>query len=252
MTSNARVPLMARATGTQSGLGPATTGPKQLTNHQRQMLGSAFQDSKRRDALMVAVGTTPEVSHAGTDDDEPTALGQLFDGEAPARELTGRDLFKTVQAPVQSREGRRSKQVYLQVINQFAVGNNPRYQPDGTVGRGHIFIWDVSRAMNAEIPHFVGIKEHSLGQTVDWLRHEGPVRGWHRSGGEDALEAAASGMLVVAMPKEVRIKQLAIVRPDPPDADGRPRLAAAGVKIGNNLGVFDALGVYSVEYFYHA
>src|SRR5439155_20490606 len=99
----------------------------------------------------------------------PTALGKTFDGITPANELTNRDLFKAVQAPVQSREGRRGKDLYQQVINQFAVGNNARYQPDGPDrGRAHIFIWDLSRAMNCEVPHFFGANEMSLGQTIDW------------------------------------------------------------------------------------
>jgi hypothetical protein len=248
--------LMKGAGGTNSGVSNpgATTGPKQLTEHQKRMLGSAFQDSKRMEALKVAVGNTGERKRPEEDDDdEPTALGPLFDGTTPARELTGRDLFKTVQAPVQSREGRRSKQIYRQVINQFAVGNNPRYPPDGPdKPRAHIFIWDVSRAMNCEVPHFIAAKELTLGQTVDWLRHEGPTRGWMRASPEDAVNAAMQGMLVIAMPKEIRLKQLAIVVPEPPDKDGRPRLAGAAVKIGNNLSIYEALGVYAADFFAHA
>jgi hypothetical protein len=241
--------------GTQSGVSNpgATTGPKQLTEHQKRMLGSAFQDSKRMQAMKVTVGNTGERRVPDDDDDEPTALGPLFDGVTPARELTGRDLFKTVQAPIQSREGRRGKEIYRQVINQFAVGNNPRYPPDGPdKPRAHIFIWDVSRAMNCEVPHFISVKELSLGQTVDWLRHEGPTRGWMRANPEDALNAALQGLMVVAMPKEIRLKQLAIVIPEPPDKDGRPRLAGAAVKIGNNLSLYEALGVYAADFFIHA
>jgi len=230
----------------------AITQPKQLTQHQKQMLSSAFQDAARMNHLKSVVGNTGERARDDDDDDEATAMGRSFDGEEPASELTGRDLFKTVQAPVQSREGRRNKNAYEQVLNQFAVGHNPRYEPDGPgKPRGHIFVWDVSRAMNCEVPHFIGMKELSYAQTVDWIRHEGPARGWNRANMEDAIAAAQAGQLVLALPKEVRLKQVAVVRPADPDPDGRPRLAAAAVKIGGNLSVYEALGVYAAEYFLH-
>ena len=150
-------------------------------------------------------------------------------------------------------EGRRSPETYRMVINQFAVGHNPRYEPDAPdKPRGHIFIWDVSRAMNCEIPHFVGAKEMSLAQTVDWLRHEGPMRGWTRASIPDAHEAAQQGMLAVLVPKDIKLKQLAIVLPDPETApDGKPFVAAAGKARGNKLKLGDALGVFLAECFVH-
>jgi hypothetical protein len=223
------------------------------------MLGSAFQDSARMNAMKMAVGNTNESrllrSRDDDDDDEATALGHKFDGVRPAMELTNRDLFKSVQAPVQSRPGRRSREIYKNVIFQFAVGNNPRYVPDNPGpdgGRGHIFVWDVSRAMNCEVPHFMGIKELSLSQTVDWLRYEGPMQGWTRASAEDAVAMAMKGHLVLALPREIRVKQVAVVMPVPADRDGRPRVSAAGVKMGNSMGMFDALGVYAAEYLFHA
>jgi hypothetical protein len=235
-----------RNTGAQG----AITVPTHLTDHQRRLLSSAFQDAGRLNHLRSVVGGAGGPNR--DDDDEPTALGKMFDGVTAAKELTNRDLFKAVQAPVQSREGRRTKDLLQQVINQFAVGNNPRYTPDGPDrGRAHILIWDVSRAMNCEVPHFVGIKELTLGQTVDWLRHEGPVRGWMKGGAPEAVNAAREGLMVIAVPKEVRIKQMGVVTTLPPDPDGRPRLAAAAMKVGNNLSVYEALGVYAADYFIH-
>jgi hypothetical protein len=232
---------------------PSGPGLAGMTDHQKRMLGSAFQDSKRMNAMQNAIGTAPGLLAKDDDDEEETALGPLFDGVTPARELTSRDLFKAVQAPVQSREGRRSRQVLKQVVNQFAVGHNPRYQPDGPGNpRSHIFIWDVSRAMNVEVPHFVGAKELSLGQTCDWLRHEGPTRGWIRAAMEDAAGYARQGLLVIAMPREIRLKHLAVVSPDAVEKDGRPRLSSCSVKLGNNLSVYDALGVYAADFFVHA
>ncbi len=230
----------------------ATTAPKQMTGHQKQQLASAFQDAARMRATAYVMGTAGGRKDEGDDDDEATALGKVFDGNAPAPELTARDLFKAVQAPVQSREGRRSQRIYQQVIAQFAIGHNARYEPDGPGRpRGHIYVWDVSRAMNCEVPHFLGVKELSLTQTVDWLRAEGPSRGWLRADPKTVVELAGAGQLVIAVPKEIRLKQMGIVIPEPADKDGRPRLAGAGVKLGGNLSVYELLGAYAAEFFMH-
>lgn len=255
-TGGVNLSALMKGGGGGTNSSAAQTGPKQLTDHQKKMLGSAFQDSARMNALKTTLGNTEErkaLTSQDDDDEEPTALGLKFDGVRPAIELTSRDLFKAVQAPVQSRPGRRSREIYKNVIFQFAVGNNPRYVPEGPDrGRGHIFVWDVSRAMNCEVPHFVGVKELSLGQTVDWLRYEGPMQGWTRASPEDAVANAMKGMMVLALPREIRLKQLAVVMPVPAERDGRPKVAAAGVKIGNNLGLFDALGVYAADFLFHA
>ncbi|MBL8955566.1 MAG: hypothetical protein JNK82_32625 [Myxococcaceae bacterium] len=229
-----------------------TTAPKQMTGHQKDQLASAFQDQARLKAAALVLGKAPGAKR-DDDDDEATALGKVFDGVTPAPELTSRDLFKAVQAPVQSREGRRSKKIFHQVLAQFAIGKNPRFDPDGPgKPRGHIFVWDVSRAMNCEVPHFFGVKELTLAQTVDWLRAEGPSRGWLRADPKAVVELAGKGQLVIALPKEMRLKQMGIVTPEPADKDGRPRLAGAGVKLGPNLSVHELLGVYAAEFFTHA
>ncbi len=116
----------------------------------------------------------------------------------------------------------------------------------------YIFVWDVSRAMNCEIPHFVGAKELSLGQTVDWLRHEGPMRGWIRASVDDAHLQAKSGLLVVATPRDLKLRQMAVVLPDEEtSADKKPYVAAAAKLRGNRLTLTEALGVVAVDCFVH-
>jgi hypothetical protein len=240
---------------TQPGLGPGASGAREPTPFQKAQLSSAFQgarEAQSKATLARTLGKTAAPLY-GEDQDEPTAVGKAFDGEVPAAELVNRDVWKAVQAPVQSREGRRSGELYRTVIHQFAVGKNPRYENDAPdKPRGHIFVWDVSRAMNCEIPHFVGAKELSLGQTVDWLRHEGPMRGWTRASVEDAHQQAQGGMLVVVMPHDLKLKQLAIVLPDAETTpDGKPFVAAAGKQRGNRLKLSEALGVFAVDCFVH-
>ncbi len=242
----------------QSGVttGPGASGPRQPTPFQKAQLSSAFQNDREAQSKATLARTLGKTSTPlyPDDEDEPTAIGARFDGEVPAQELNNRDLWKAVQAPVQSREGRRSPEIYRTVINQFAVGHNPRYESDAPEKpRGHIFVWDVSRAMNCEIPHFVGAKELSLAQTVDWLRHEGPMRGWQRASIDDAQQAALSGYLAIALPKDIKIKQMAILLPEETRAaDNKPFVAAAGKMRGNKLKLAEALGVFAVDCFIHA
>lgn len=226
--------------------------PPSMTTHQKQALGSAFQDTQRSRQRSALLGTDPGSLRAD-DDDEVSVVTRKFDGETAPEELQRRDVWKAVQAPVQSREGKRTRELLEQVIRQFAVSTNPRYGEDAPgKPRAHIFAWDVSRAMGCEIPHFVGAKELTLAQTCDWLRHEGPMRGWHRVGEYEVLEAVDKGQLVIAMPKDIKVKLLAVVAPQEPPADMKPRLTGACLKRGSGFSNMDCFGVRPVEFFTHA
>lgn len=218
---------------------------------QKHLLASGFEEDDevtQFDSLLGARGRAPE-----DDEDEATSVGLDFDGETPAKGVTSRDLFKALNPPLQSREGRRSADLYRRIIDQFAVGKNPRYDPDDPQKpRAHIFVWDVTRAMNVEIPHFVGARELTLGLTVDWLRHEGPMRGWRKTDEMSAWEAANEGLCVVAVPREVRLKLMAVARPGDFNTDGKPFLSAAAIGRGNGLSTQEAFGVFAVEFFVHA
>lgn len=218
---------------------------------QEQMLKSEFgtDDVTQFDGLID--GRTK--GRTALEVDEATGAGQSFDGTTPAPGVTSRDTLRAVAAPVQSREGNRSADTYLKIIHQFAVANNPRYDPDAPgKPRAHIFVWDVTRAMNCEIPHFLGGREMSLGLMVEWLRHEGPMNGWRRATDQVALMAANEGCPVVVVPREIRIKLMAVVLPGDPTPDGPPYLCGAAVGRGNKLTIKDAFGVFAVEYFLHA
>ncbi len=227
-------------------------GVENAQQAQQHMLQSAFADDDETTQFDALLGAR-RAPASPFDDEEVTSFAQQFDGTAAPEALRSRDLYKALHPPVQSREGRRSQEAYRLVLDQFAVGTNPRYEPDAPgKPRAHIFVWDVTRAMGVEVPHFLGSRELTLAQTVDWLRHEGPMKGWRRCSELEAWQAANGGHPVIAVPKEVRIKLLAMARPGDFNDDGKPFLSAAALERGNALSVKQAFNVFAVEFFAHA
>lgn len=231
--------------------GPTTkeTKPPVMTSHQKSMLGSGFDSSadRRRNSLLTT--GMPTVS-AEVEIPKPPPPPK-FDGKVPD-ELQDRDLWKAVQAPVQSQQAHRTKALYTRVVQQFGIRENPRYADDGPGKiRGHIFVWDVSRAMGCEIPHFLGAKELTLAQTCDWVRHEGPMRGWKRALDGEAVMRANEGKMVVALPREQRIKFIAIVVPQAPPTDGSPRLMGIGLRREAAAHPRDLFGSKPIDCYYH-
>lgn len=229
---------------------PAALAKKGLTNVQKKLEKSGFSADgamlQRRDYVMgQAQGGAGEGTVPATE-----AL-RTYDGETPDEALTGRDVWKAVQAPVQSRPNARTRARFQQVLMQFAIAANPRYEPDGPGRpRGHIFVWDVSRAMGCEIPHFVGAKELSLAQTVDWVRHEGTMRGWTRTPEAEAVGLANKGHMVIALPKDPRTKGISIVMPLRDTPTG-PVLCGAATERGYDFDPEAFFGTRQVEYFSH-
>lgn len=173
------------------------------------------------------------------------------DGSAPLPDLDLRDSWRAVKSPFTSKIGERTKDAYEKAFKQFAIGFNPRYEEDGPgKPRGHIYVWDVSRAMGCEIPHFVGARELTLSKTIEWLRHEGPMRQWLKISESDSFRWADLGMLVVAVPRDPKINQLAIVVPQA-EADV-PLLTGAGLVVGALLPAHEVLGTTDFDCYYHA
>jgi hypothetical protein len=229
---------------------PTSSGPRALTQHQKQLDGSGFADSAeaRRRATMLGNST----SGPSTLTELPAAVvaKTTFDGKVPAPGVTSPDVWKGLTPPVQSTPGHRSGALLQQVIAQFAVGANPRYEPDAPgKSRGHIFLWDVSRAMGCEVPHFVGARELSVAQTCDWLRHEGPMRGWRKLNEQDLFKVAGEGFLVIALPRELKFKQLAVIEPQP--VGYKPLVTGAGLVRGSKLGAAEVLGVRLLDFYAH-
>lgn len=169
--------------------------------------------------------------------------------------------------------GDRDTQTYRAVIDQFNVETNERYRVNKK-GTGdtycNIFTWDVTRAMGAEIPHYVdasGVpvssgrndaKELDANKVNDWLNKYGATYGWRKVSPEEAQQYANTGMPAVTSWKNSRGHgHLQIVSPS---LDGAYN-AVKGVAIaqaGRQLKNYDyASSAYSpqrfaeVEYFVH-
>ncbi|MBE2251361.1 MAG: hypothetical protein IAE78_17605 [Myxococcus sp.] len=271
--SSAQLPQVgAKPTRTTTGsipvqTDPGTTGPTSfppggfeiskvnrahMTEVQKLQQDDAFGSwgPQRKRANFIGTATNPGTMKAVAEEEEWIDPDYNPDGSSPLPECVGRETWRALKAPFTSREGKRSKALYQQVFNQFALGNNDRYDEDGPgKPRGHIYVWDVSRAMGCEVPHFAGARELSLVQTIDWLKHEGPMRGWVRVNEADVVDIAERGMLVVAIPKEMRVRHMAIVTPQEPG--GRPLLTGAGLVVGVNVECHELFGVTAIDYYYH-
>jgi hypothetical protein len=120
------------------------------------------------------------------------------------------EAWKSCSPSLVNYEGNRSAAAYAQVISQFGVATNPRYQ-NNKRGTGdtycNIFLWDVTSAMGAEIPHYIdaatgaprsypnttGAVELSANATYDWLAEHGQQYGWVEVTAQEAQAHANEG-----------------------------------------------------------
>ncbi|MDE0882776.1 MAG: peptidoglycan-binding protein [Myxococcota bacterium] len=186
-----------------------------------------------------------------------------YDGSRPANGTTNTRAWIPVDAPVQSEVGSRSASRYDQVLNQFAVGSNPRYSPRGGNTYCNIFAWDVTRAMGAEIPHWVdqqgnqtrqgspGAWEMNANATNRWLHNQGAAKGWRQVTGREAQSHANSGApAVVSWKNPSGIGHIGMIRPGEFTARGAA-LAQAGRLNFNDRHVSDGFGRLRPEYWVH-
>lgn len=121
---------------------------------------------------------------------------------------------KAVNPSITSDMTNRNPVLYKQVINQFQVETNPRYAVNKK-GTGdtycNIFMWDVTRAMGVEIPHYVdpktkapryypdvkGASEMNANAIYNWLHEHGGKYGWVEVDAEQAQAMANQGKPVV-------------------------------------------------------
>ena len=150
--------------------------------------------------------------------------------------------WRSYDAALRSLPSERDPFLYASVINQFLVSSNPRYTPDQQ-GKGetycNIFVWDVTRAMGAEIPHWVdgdgSPADDGMGRELDangliaWLETGGRAAGWETVAAEQAQSLANRGFPVVAAWENPGgIGHVAVVRPGEHSETDGPAIAQSG------------------------
>lgn len=120
------------------------------------------------------------------------------------------DAWKPVTPAVTSNVFNRSPQLYRNVIDQFSVETNGRYEVNKNGWNDtycNIFVWDVTKAMGAEIPHYYdpetgapmqypnveGGLQMNANRMHNWLFEHGEEYGWYQVTAEQAQAMANQG-----------------------------------------------------------
>lgn len=156
------------------------------------------------------------------------------------------------------------RQQYDKVLAQFNVEHNPRYLP-GENTYCNIFVTDATRAMGAEIPHWVnadgspaapgtrGAHELDANATVNWLEQHGDAYGWRQVSPSEAQQMANDGRPAVAvMEKPGAIGHVAVVRPGQYNPNQGCALANVGAHNLSRDTTRGGFGTTKVEYWVHA
>ena len=172
----------------------------------------------------------------------PLAAGGTYDGITPAAGTISTNRAGLIFPPLTNAAESRNADDYEQLINQFAVGYNPRYLPGGGNTYCNIFVWDVTRAMDCPIPHWITkdgaiaepfaatAYEININGGVNWMQAYGvPDHGWKKLDAATAQEYANAGKAAAALWQNPTggHGHTAIVRPGALTAKG-PATAQAG------------------------
>lgn len=193
----------------------------------------------------------------------------------PVKAKTPVAASKPVTPAIYSFAYNRSAALYNRVIAQFSVETNPRYAVNKK-GRGdtycNIFVWDVTSAMGAQIPHYInpktgapmqypklsGARELSANGIYNWLHKHGATYGWYPVSESEAQMLANQGQPVVATLK--RSGKSGHVQMVCPSADGlyNPKrgvtIAQAGCRLTSYASIksiYKKSSLSKVVYFAH-
>lgn len=168
-----------------------------------------------------------------------------------------------VDPPLCNHPGERNPRLYERVIEQFDVATNPRYAPRDGKTYCNIFAWDVTRAMSAEIPHWVtptgepakcrerGAQRNNCNAMHAWLHSVGDKYGWRRVDAMDAVIWASRGCPAVAIYYNLNGNgHVGIIRPDS-TKDSGPLLAQAGQRSFLRGSLVDSFGSNTPEFWVH-
>lgn len=119
---------------------------------------------------------------------------------SPAGDTKNQNGWEPSQATLTNGSDHRNPTAYRLTVEQFDVTRNPRYQPRDGATWCNVFVWDVTRALACEIPHWWGRRELDANGLTVWLAAHGPGFGWRRlTGPVEASKRAALGHPTVAV-----------------------------------------------------
>ena len=211
------------------------------------------------DGLMVLVSTRGAAPDTSVRHRPPPGF------EAAAPRWGDRPQWVPVDAPVRSTARARSREALLAVVAQFRVETSPRYQAEAREDRRetwcNIFTWDVTRALDAEVPHWVDDagkpapegqgRELTANATVHWLETHGATRGWTEGDAAGAAAAAEAGQPVLAVWRNTDGHgHLALVVPAVSGAPGI-HIAQAGAACFTSQPMARGFGERPVRFFIH-
>lgn len=156
----------------------------------------------------------------------------------------------------------RSATAYAAVLDALPLLDSPRYQPRAGLTFCNIFVWDCTRLLGCEIPHWEGPMGHPVGPgegrelTANdmraWLEGPGGSRGWGPCGPATAQLMASRGNPTVAVWRNPNgTGHIAMVRPGELHPEKGPCIAQAGKRNFRGGHVLDGFGHRNLEYFVH-
>ncbi len=247
------------------------------------------QSSESTEALMDALFKTNDGSASAL---MYLSLGEAFAGKSvpctgvaseqvpagAALEGTGNvtaSPWKPTDPAITSNANNRSAQLYSAVIAQFDVETNPRYAVNQK-GTGdtycNIFVWDVTSAMGAEIPHYYnaktgepmaygenGANQMTANRIYSWLHNYGEQYGWYEVSAEQAQQLANEGHPVVtALCRSGSHGHVQVVCPSE-NGDYNEQKGVTIAQAGSNLrsytyisSIYGEASLSKVSYFAHA
>lgn len=173
-----------------------------------------------------------------------------------------------VKVPAEPLNVPRSAEAYSRAIDALPLFESQRYQPHGGATFCNIYVWDCTRLLGCEVPHwvngsgmgsgiptdgpFLGAREQTANDMADWLQVDGPRYGWGSVTTNDAQWHANVGNPTVAVWRNPSgTGHIAMVRPGELHPEKGPCIAQAGKRNFRSGHVRDGFGAHPVEYFVH-
>ena len=199
---------------------------------------------------------------------DKNVFNTVMPGGGTGQTVLPTECWKPTTPAVTSNVGDRSPQLYRTVINQFRVETAQRYKP-GENTYCNIFVWDVTSAMGAEVPHYIdaatgearyypdisGATAMGAIATDDWLSKHGSRYGWFEADAETAQRYANAGKPAITSAGALGHVQVVAPSKDGTfDSDRGVAIAQAGRIVSNYThlsNIYGNSGQKSVRYWVH-